>query len=423
MPTSTTSGGSTSSSNASSSSGSVSGNGGSSSQASGANTSGGNSSGSNSSGDSTTGSGGSSGSSSGGSEAEEHFRQDIAAHCAYEERCAAQVGRNYSTLAACTAAYESVLPQLVAALSGVTFNVANRQACLDARWGTNVSCIDRPNASETCSSYFVLENPLAAGASCGDPTDTCDLALSCVHEAWGCARCMALAAVGQACSNALPCAGHAGCVNGICTLPAGRGEPCGGVPCAGGLMCSGAAGMPATCMDRVALGQNCDTASCYRDLSCEPGTTSSVCVALPAEGATCGRSAATECMGAYCRFETPSAPTGECTRTLFSTTIGDPCLMIGAFPLCDTGRPQIEGTPGEPPTACTCVDYTPAGQPCFDVWECELECVGLNPSTTPPTPGTCSAPAADGANCGFDRDCISGFCSRNGLCGTAPVCE
>jgi hypothetical protein len=352
----------------------------------------------------------------------EEYRQLFAAQCVYEERCAQQLGRSYSSVAACVD-YNGIFLSTIADIFGgaVTFDTAFREGCLAALYGPNVSCVDPPEFPAPCDQYYRLNTPRDVGALCDESRSLCNVGLSCENDASGCGRCANRVAVGAACPGGAQCEGRASCINGTCALPPGRGQPCTG-SCSGGLTCeSPAPGMPSVCVERVGAGQSCNNKTCFLDLSCEGEQNARVCVAPSAEGATCSRSGNPGCVGKVCRFASANAPMGQCSNDT-ATPIGSPCLQSGPYSFCSQGRALTEGPPGGPPTSCTCVAYTAVGQPCTDFGECEIACVGLNPATEPPTPGVCAGPGAIGAECYADQACASGRCN-NGVCAAALVCQ
>jgi hypothetical protein len=185
-------------------------------------------------------------------------------------------------------------------------------------------------------------------------------------------------AIGDACRNESQCitgfCAHTGFC-GTCAVAPREGEACVKGQCPAGLACNGA-----SCIKILGLGDDCDGAHpCSLELSCLNGS----CVAGAKVGEPCGG----------------DAP--NCDGSKLLRCVGDPAK-------------------------CVPYKFSKTGGQCGDVGADTFLCEGpdfckpVDPPTDPPTPGTCTKRAADGAACNDDATkgapcqspsaCIAGLC-------------
>lgn len=263
-----------------------------------------------------------------------------------------------------------------------------------------------------------------AGARCEAPAG---------GEACGAMVCRKPAATGQSCANGGFCGPADYCVFerdtasgadvSVCDSGA-AGRPCdGGSDCDPGLFCNGghddstAAG---TCTTSKPAGSICsDDRECLGELLCvgETATTTGVCRDVRAQGATCD--GIFGCFGhQYC--DGPSGGPGTCRPAL---GVGQPCGIAlgrpwcGATLACDGGSCQPAGAVGATCTRGSDGVFASDPNACSTGLHCSNE-------ITMATTGTCAAPLGDGAACGSDDHCTSGYCGpTTRVCGPVPVCS
>ena len=372
-------------------------------------------------------SGGASSSSSGGGgnvTLRDVFLALFVAQCAQEDRCATELGRTFTSRTACEAYWPSIIDYYMA-FFGAVYEVGDGsklQACTDALYPSSGSCTEAGEFPAPCRALLRVKNAVAAGGACGNEEGSpqCDLEFTCVTGATGCGTCRAASAVGASCSDMQPCVSGAYCNAGTCARLPGRGESCATAhACRGNLDCDGPSGAE-TCRERVGLGASCEEASCYFDLTCDYSAMPRTCRAQSAVGTSCARTDAARCHGTLCVFPSADAAMGTC-QYQYTATPGQPCLGVGSYSYCTEGYADPTGDPAAP-TGCTCRAYKGTGESCT-YGQCATSCDNIDWTTTPPGPGTCAAPRANGATCSSDSECTSGHCSNGGTCAAPPMCN
>lgn len=268
-----------------------------------------------------------------------------------------------------------------------------------------------PVSLETPSCKAMLRGARDAGATCFTNEECAIAGSTCVgldaEQACQAGVCSSGAALGQACSEAVPCAPDDHCVSR-----------------AGGAVC-----------ETGDAGARCgDSGDCDRALWCERGA----CVADRAIGATCRTDA--ECPGgSLCVGEMSSqGNTGVCSRV---SVAGDVCddYCFGAL-YCAVEQPGQNGA---------CRGLPKQGESCFDSLG---RCAGIgltcnNDALCEPLPdlgqdctafckaglfcsaelgaseGTCLVLGASGAACARDGNCASYHCGADGKCQDWQACR
>lgn len=347
------------------------------------------------------------------------------AQCDFEERCASQNGRTYTTLQACLATVDERVETLDAVLgpSGLldllrVDSGADMQACLSSLYPPG-DCTFPPllGLPPECREVLSIVNPLAVGDPCGaDVARACDLDATCV-ERDSCRRCEAAPIPGD---DGAPCTSGGDClsvhcVNGFCATVGERGSSCmSSGECQGNLICRGD---PLICDDLGSEGDACAADySCLKDLACRGDPP--VCVPRSAVGTPCDRTSTVPCSG-LCVFEQEDAAMGVCGFEL--PVAGEPCAYQGAGPICYYGHAYESFVDGAA-VACVCRDHEAAGGPCRSDLDCvSRSCTGADPQD-PAVFGSCDALVPIGGECSRDENCETGFCGELEFCDAPPVC-
>lgn len=367
------------------------------------------------------------------------FQKLVPAQCAFDERCVADRGRGYSTLAACEAQYTR-LDALYGAVTGQSISSwADAQFRLDVEQARH--CIEDIGAAScetpdlddlpTCKAAVRPQTPLAEGATCAPQNDfadaapACDVGLRCNArtDVVGCYRCVRPGTDGASCTSSNDCE-HNTCTASRCapeTPPYRRSQACGtgGTSCLGYLDCAGPS-TARTCQEPLALGATCSSPTpgtsapnCYNDHYCDEVT--GRCSAPLADGQTCTLGGA-PCLG-ICQKSAPGSMTGTCVPPQSAPPSGQPCASVG-------GQSMVCAFPAVPLYAqsgtevwCTCGEPRGLGAACQSATECATgRCVG----------GMCAEKLALGASCNSDRECQSGNCEQDmnfdSFCRAPPSC-
>lgn len=376
---------------------------------------------------STSGGSSSGGSSSGGTDPaalRDLYERFYQAQCAFDERCASQNGRAYPDAATCVSDNQALIELFLNEESGQVriLDASKIDACVAAFYPATGSCDQVTDLPVPCrEAYSLAGTPLAEGAACpASGNSQCDFDLSC-REMSGCYRCSRLGTAGQSCSYRSDCEQNLGCRNGQCALALARDASCtSSDECRGNLRCIGDTGSK-VCTDRRTVGQTCDY-DCQNHLACTGTPATCQAVNYLANNASCTRSDVAMTCRYTCSFASPTAATGTCGYD-FDFTEGEPCGYLGTYGYCGGETLYADETRnGDTVTGCTCRLRKNSGESCTGYEQCRTSCVGYVPGS-PPTPGTCAAPLANGSQCYSDTVCESGNCTDTGRCAPALSCN
>jgi len=242
-------------------------------------------------------------------------------------------------------------------------------ACFPGRaisdFGTEANCISE--RVEACVRLYRPELDVQDVTACtaAIPTGDCDFTLRLFFEGkamdglppachyTGDAADGAPCELGFECQSGF-CAGYEGdaLLCGVCTAPAGEGDPCDGT-CEVGLAC-----INGTCADLGGVGDPCDADDpCWTTLRCDAGQ----CAALIADGQACD----TNVPGpGQCDWESSvcNKVTGLCEALAPPVAVGGACFIQadGTVILCDDSLCQVNVATGEG----TCIAAKEEGDAC-----------------------------------------------------------
>lgn len=240
--------------------------------------------------------------------------------------------------------------------------------------------------------------------------------LTCDTSNGSCGQCIVPAGRLEACTTPFSCKDGLSCIAGICQFNAADyrakiGDACNADLDCPGLDCDTASG---TCVARPTLGMSCQShVHCAGDSYCD--ATTFKCLAFPADGAACGKDAATGVTnlcgaGTNC-VPAASGPLYQCQK---APEAGQPCVMdpnsqIGygcaAGTFCDqmTCRALLPaGTACDPNLGTQCAAGLFCSCPDGSAWCQAYECAELHFKG-----GTCGV---TGAVCNPAFQCVNGTC-------------
>jgi hypothetical protein len=195
-------------------------------------------------------------------------------------------------------------------------------------------------------------------------------------------------------ANGAPCLSSWQCATTFCSLP--HGDVCG------------------ACAPRPTVGSSCATTVCGSGLQCHSSTMT--CEKTVGAGATCDKN--NPCAAGFACVGNAAGAQGTCKAE--GTTVGTACDPKSVtVPGCDKDAGlYCDATTKQ----CKTIATAKAGQPCGTVNGAEVMCVdgGLCVGATALQPGTCKAPAADGAACDAvngppcinPAKCVGGVCKQ-----------
>lgn len=342
----------------------------------------------------------------------DHFFEDL---CGWFVRCEPKIGALALGQTLChplrreetRARFEALV-----ASGEARFDPARARACLD---GLHVAECDPATLDlDRCDAAFV--GRVALGGACAHDLGCADG--RCIFGESCPGTCMARAA-GQSCGSHADCEGDLACVESVCGVRRGAGEPCARrTDCAFPLTC----GMDGTCGAAPSEGDACRVSLggdlCARDLVCaDGGSGARACVVGAAAGEACstarGCAPGGRCVGGTCVATVE--PLAACSSTAqcvwLHACVDGACAPMPTARLggtCDEERPCVEGA---------CVDgacvLLGAGAACDD--EVEFgECVGTCRREV------CEAPRGEGEDCAGSAACEPGLECRES--GRGPRC-
>lgn len=378
-----------------------------------------------------------------GLSAGDFYTQNLSrALCESQLRCSAELGPGYSSVNGCMEVSHGLwqamalaygVADIGAALSSAnTLDVTLAEKCLT--WLQTNCTIETPFL---CRQALVPRDPIPEGGDCSTMTGPTGLPLTsracasgtaCLPEQSqsGCRKCLAhrpeeapCNPYGNDCASQICDCANASCSEGKCapahhrTVKA-RGASCTNPwDCGGFLACGGPPGSK-TCQEEAGLGQACDQVGCMADLDCDYSG-SRLCVALKADGSTCG----SDCQH-LCRRTSATGFDGTCGPWSQLPGDGEPCSWGRTGFVCAPGL--VENNPNNDAT-CTCVTPKQPGEACQATTECYLPNAPERANFC--VSGVCANGFPEGATCASNDVCVSHYCSpQTQTCAAAPaVCQ
>jgi Dickkopf N-terminal cysteine-rich region len=302
----------------------------------------------------------------------------VNATCDYYVRCG--IVQDHKTCVSFATATPAALAQARADVDSGALHYDESAAadCIDAIAGQSCNPGDQDRRVEPGACNDTFKGNRKDGEACFDSGECasrrCTLPQTCTMACCigSCTALPAPAAIGQSCTNGVPCVDGAYCnttggttTGPVCAALLGAGVQCqNDAQCTWGLQCMGG-----SCQKPPAVGAGCIAGDC--------GVDGHVC----AEGSS------------------------TCEKLLFEGAICDPANnLCAAYLTCDT-------------TARKCVAGPAVGQPCptgvcGPGGFCKLDLTG----------SVCTAPQANGQTCTGNRECASGACAQ-GKCADPTVCH
>lgn len=378
------------------------------------------------------------------------YARSIEHLCAFEERCAAERGRAWSTRARCERQVENLADGYLAfygidlfAVLAASF-VLGPQAAQDA-------CVNEldalacdafvPTTTAACEQAVLPRSGSGEGVPCSldlHAYQPCERGLVCRSDGTGCSTCVARWANGAACSEDDDCATrYCDPATGRCADPpvfAAAGAMCTpSSPCLGNLKCVPRTDGTALCRALALPGETCASpdgsgpSACVGDAVCrfmQDGP--SRCIGAHDDGEACSRNPPVGDPGCFntCNFPSVDAPTGTCGPVTGTVEEGDPCSRGSDYATCT--RPDLY--PDEEfmmvgndlvATACTCRARRGDCVPCASPIECASRLCFRSLSAGI---DLCMPKRDDGERCSSSDECASNHCV-GGFCTTGSACN
>jgi hypothetical protein len=197
------------------------------------------------------------------------------------------------------------------------------------------------------------------------------------------------------------------------------------VPTCGANMCCQGTCIGGTAPVRANLGQACSTAMRCNEGYCN--TTTSVCTAFLADGATCTSAASCQSNSCATTCQRPVSANDACTTSSQCRDIGNVCNTASktCVPNAQLGDACTSTSDCSPLTQCDtattskCVTRPKLGDTCTGTGSCAIDASYCEATTM-----RCTALKPDGATCALTIECASRHCdtTTTHTCVTPPVC-